>query len=340
MNMIERPWRGRFGPMLIAEIGGNHEGDFEAAVRMTDLAIASGADVMKFQVYTGDTLVSPFESADRHRHFQRFELEPAQHVALAERCRAAGRIYNASVWDLEVLDWLDPHLTFYKVGSGDLTAFALLEALARRGKPILLSTGLSTLAEVCEAVALIRAVDPRYASPSYLAVLQCTSMYPTDSSEVNLRAMDTLRESTGASVGYSHHCLDQLALLLAASRGADVLEFHFTDRREAQTFRDHAISLMVNEVIALTEQLQRMQVLLGDAVKMPTAGERECGHVTSFRRAVYCRRAMRAGDRLCREDLVLLRPNHGLDARELDDAVGRIVARDTPAFAALVLEEP
>lgn len=336
---LDSPWRGRFGPLLIAEIGGNHEGDFDAAVRMTDLAIASGADVIKFQIYTGDTLVSPFESPDRHRHFQRFELAPAQHLALAERCRAAGRIYNASVWDLDVLDWLDPHLTFYKVGSGDLTAFALLEALARRGKPILLSTGLSTLEEVCEAVNVIRDIDAKYNAPEHLALLQCTSMYPTATHEVNLRAMDTLRVATGATIGYSHHCLDQLALLLAAARGAQVLEFHFTDRREGQTFRDHAISLTVEEVTSLSEQLQRMQTLLGDTQKLPTSGEQDSGHVASFRRAVYCRRALRAGERLRREDLVLLRPHHGVDARALDAVVGRAVLADTPAFAALVLED-
>ena len=105
---VSSPWQGHHGPLLIAEIGGNHEGDFDAAVRMTDLAIASGADVVKFQIYTGDTLVSPVESPDRHRHFQRFELSPQQHIALAERCQAAGRIYNASVWDLDALAW--PHL--------------------------------------------------------------------------------------------------------------------------------------------------------------------------------------------------------------------------------------
>lgn len=336
---MQSPWRGRHGPLLIAEIGGNHEGDFDAAVRMTDLAIASGADVVKFQIYTGDTLVSPVESPDRHRHFQRFELAPEQHIALAERCRAAGRIYNASVWDLEALEWLDPHLTFYKIGSGDLTAHALLQAMARRGKPIMLSTGLSTLDEVLDAVRVIRAVDARYQAPSQLVVLQCTSMYPTDPAEVNLRAMDSLRDATGAAVGYSHHCLDQLALLLAAARGASVLEFHFTDRREGQVFRDHAISLMVDEVQALAGQLGRMEVLLGDAGKRPTQGERDTGHVESFRRAVYSRRALKAGERLRSEDLVLLRPNHGVDARALEAVVGRVVAADTPAFAALVVEE-
>lgn len=328
-------WAGRHGPLLIAEIGGNHEGDFDAALRMADLAIGSGADVVKFQIYTGDTLVSPVESPDRHRHFQRFELAPEQHIALARHCRAAGRDYNASVWDLDALDWLDPYLTFYKIGSGDLTAYPLLEGFARRGKPILLSTGLSDLEEVADAVRLIRRVNPAYASPGMLALLQCTSMYPTSPDEVNLLAMDALAAATGCPVGYSHHTPDGLALLAAVARGAAVLEFHFTDRREGQSFRDHAISLMAEEVRELAGQVERIRRLLGQPGKAPTPGERESGHVTSFRRAVYSRRPLRAGECVRREDLVVLRPNHGVDARAFEDAIGRAVARDTPAFAAL-----
>ena len=340
MNVdVSSPWQGHHGPLLIAEIGGNHEGDFDAAVRMTDLAIASGADVVKFQIYTGDTLVSPVESPDRHRHFQRFELSPQQHIALAERCQAAGRIYNASVWDLDALAWLDPYLTFYKVGSGDLTAYPVLEGLARRGKPILLSTGLSRLDEVVDAVRLIRATNPVYHAAGQLALLQCTSMYPTAPEEVNLRAMDTLAVATGCPVGYSHHTPDGLALRAAVARGAAVLEFHFTDQREGRTFRDHAISLMADEVRALAGDIGRIGRLLGSADKAPTPGELETGHVTSFRRAVYSRRPLHAGERLQRDDLVVLRPNHGVDARRLDDAVGRQVACDTPAFGRLELLE-
>ena len=331
------PWQGQHGPLLIAEIGGNHEGDFDAALRMTDLAIGSGADVVKFQIYTGDTLVSPIESPDRHRHFQRFELRPEQHIALAQRCQAAGRIYNASVWDLAVLDWLDPYLTFYKVGSGDLTAYPILEGLARRGKPILLSTGLSTLEEVGDAVRCIRAVNPKYHAAEQLALLQCTSMYPTLPEEVNLRAMDTLAAACACPVGYSHHTKDQLALLAAVARGATVLEFHFTDQREGRSFRDHAISLMAEEVSALAGNIQRIRCLLGQPEKSATPGERESGHIDSFRRGVYCKRPLRAGERLQREDLIVLRPNHGVDARAFEDAVGRAVPCDTPAFGRLQL---
>ena len=336
---LQNTWNGRHGPLLIAEIGGNHEGDFDAAVRMTDLAIASGADVVKFQIYSGDTLVSPVESPDRHRHFQRFELTRDQHVALAQRCQAGGVTYNASVWDLDVLDWLDPYLTFYKVGSGDLTAYPVLEGLALRGKPILLSTGLSSLDDVIDAVRLIRATNPVYDRPDQLALMQCTSMYPTAPEEVNLRAMDALAAATGCPVGYSHHTLDDLALTTAVARGAAVLEFHFTDKREGQTFRDHAISLTAPEVQALIERIGRISYLLGVPGKAPTAGELETGHVTSFRRATYSRRALRAGEPVCTEDLVVLRPNHGIDARAFHEVAGRKVTRDTPALGALLLED-
>ena len=136
------PWNRTGRPLLIAEIGGNHEGDFEYARHLCDLAIESGADYVKFQLYTGDSLVSPVESPERHEHFRRFELTPEQHLDLARRCRAGGVGYNASVWAPEMLEWIDDHLDFYKIGSGDLTAWPVLERFAERGKPMLLSTGL------------------------------------------------------------------------------------------------------------------------------------------------------------------------------------------------------
>ncbi len=333
------PWRGRHGPLLIAEIGGNHEGDFDVALRLTDLAIESGADVVKYQVYTGDALVSPVEAPARHAHFRRFELTRDQHLALARRVLDAGLRYSASVWDPAALDWLDPVLDFYKIGSGDLTAYPVLAAHARRGKPMLLSTGLATLAEVIDAVKFVRGIHSVYHTPGQLALLQCTSLYPTADGEVNLRAIDSLREATGLPIGYSDHTRDGLALRLAAARGAQILEFHFTDTREGRGFRDHAISLTCDEVRALIEDLRRINAMLGFSVKTPTPGEIASGHVTSFRRAVYAVRPLRAGEQLEAKDLVVLRPNHGIDAREFEAVIGRRVRRDTPAFGALDLED-
>lgn len=332
------PWQGRHGPLLIAEIGGNHEGDFDAALRLLDLAVASGADYVKFQLYTGDSLVSPVESPDRHRHFQRFELAPDQHIALARRCAEAGVGYMASVWNVAMLDWIDDYLPVYKIGSGDLTAYPLLRAFAERGKPIILSTGLSTLEDVAGAVDCLQAANPVYHRADRLALLQCTSSYPTPAADVHLRAMDSLRDHFGVAVGYSHHTPGVLALLLAAARGAEVLEFHFTDTREARSFRDHAISLTADEVRAFCEQLGVVATLLGAAEKRPQPSEIDSGHVASFRRGVYARRDIAAGEIIQAADLVCLRPNHGLDAREFDALVGRTVVAPIRALAAIHID--
>jgi N-acetylneuraminate synthase/N,N'-diacetyllegionaminate synthase len=334
-----RGWRGRHGPLLIAEIGGNHEGDFEYAKELTTLAIEAGADVVKFQVYYADDLVNPKESPDRHEHFKRFELDPEQHIELAEMCIAADVEYLASVWSLGALDWLDPYLSMYKVGSGDLTSHWILEQFAERGKPIVLSTGLSTLEEVVEAVEVVRRVDERYCDSEQLAVLQCTSTYPLPKRDANLRAMETLRTATAAAIGYSDHTTDGQAVRLAVALGAEVLEFHFTDTRDGKEFRDHFVSLTPDELVQLTRDLDDIPLLLGDGVKRPLESEIEAGHVESFRRAVYFRRAMQAGETIRREDLVLLRPMHGLDASRLSEVVGHRLATGVEAFDPIDLDQ-
>ncbi|MGY6587781.1 MAG: N-acetylneuraminate synthase family protein [Wenzhouxiangella sp.] len=331
-------WTQMSRPVLIAEVGGNHEGDFDYAKTLCDLAIDSGADYVKFQLYTGDSLVSPVESPPRHRHFQTFELTREQHIQLAERCRAAGVGYNASVWDPAMLDWIDPYLDFYKIGSGDLTAWPVLAEFAARGKPIILSTGLSALDEVIDTVNFLQQLNPVYSRPGQLVLLQCTAMYPTDPNEVNLAAMDQLYQATGLPVGYSDHTTSSLALMAATALGARVLEFHFTDQRNGKAFRDHQVSLTRDEVRALKAQAEAITALLGSRDKQPTPGEIEADHVTSFRRALYCRRPLKAGEAIQAEDLVALRPNHGIDARKFKEVIGKRAARDLQAFEALEIE--
>lgn len=332
------PWRKLDRPLLIAEIGGNHEGDFDTALHLCDLALQTGVDYVKFQIYTGDGLVSPHESPDRHQHFQRFELSPEQHLELAHRCRSVGVGYCASVWDSSALEWIDEMLDFYKIGSGDLTAWPILESFALREKPIILSTGLATLAEVVETIAFLRSVSSWYSAPESIALLQCTAMYPIEDDDANLRAMDALAKATGLDVGYSDHTRDSLALLVAAARGARILEFHFTDDREGKVFRDHHVSLTPTETIALRDQLERLPKLLGDGIKRPMPSEIETGHVASFRRALYSRRPLRAGEIISSEDLVALRPNHGVDARCASEVVGRRILKNTGAYERMVVE--
>ena len=134
-------WRGKHGPLLIAEIGGNHEGDFDYAKRLTQLAIESDVDFIKYQLYSGDTLVSRVENPVRNKHFKKFELSQAQYVELAEMCQAAGIGFMASVWDVDYFDWIDQYMPIYKIDSGHMTAYPVLKATAQLGKPIILSTG-------------------------------------------------------------------------------------------------------------------------------------------------------------------------------------------------------
>lgn len=325
------PFCGPHGPLLVAEIGGNHEGDFDAALDLAELAIAAGADAVKFQIYFGDTLVSPIESPERHAHFRRFELSPAQHLALAERVLAAGRGYIASVWDLEAFSWIDPVATAYKIGSGDLTAPPFLRSAARTDKPLILSTGLSHLAEVEYAVDYLRATNPRYKDRRQLAVLQCTSMYPISPSDANLSVMQSLA-ALDVCVGYSDHTIGWRALEIAAAMGAEVLEFHFTDRKEGRSFRDHQLSLDAEDLGSLIRALDDVAALKGDPVKRPLRIEVENNHPESFRRAVYPRRVIEQGEVLTEENLCVLRPNHGIDARDFHRLLGHRARRRLPQF--------
>lgn len=320
---MKKPFQGKYGPLLIAEIGGNHEGDFEYAKTLTQLAIDCDVDFVKFQIYTGDSLVSKLESPQRNAHFKRFELSREQHLYLANMVNEAGLQYTSSVWDIEAMQWIDDYIPIYKIGSGDLTAYPVLRATAALGKPIIISTGLATEEEVLAAVDFIQSCNPIYCSPDSLALLQCTSMYPIRPADAHLAVMARLREKTGLSIGYSDHTEGSKALYYAAALGADILEFHFTDSRENKTFRDHKVSLRPSEVKALIAELQLQQELLGEAQKKPTAIELDNGHELSFRRAVYPARDLAAGTVIGPDDLRVLRPLHGIDARDYDQLLGK-----------------
>lgn len=316
-------FKGKNGPLLIAEIGGNHEGDFHYAKKLVRLAVASEVDCVKLQIYTGDTLVSSIESPDRNKHFKRFELTRDQHVELASLVAAAGKKYVASVWNTDAIDWIDPYISIFKIGSGDLTAYPIIRSTAIKKKPIILSTGLSTEAEVIESVNFIQSVDKAFTDRDMLAVLQCTSMYPIPLKDANLNVMARLRELTSLTIGYSDHTEGTKALRYATAMGAEILEFHFTDSREGKTFRDHKVSLTPDEIAILVGELKEIYELQGNPVKSPTSIEIDNGHVQSFRRSVYPAMDLKAGDVLTAENLEVLRPCSGIDARDFNDLLGK-----------------
>ena len=300
---------------------------------------SSGADAIKFQLYGGDRLVSSVSSPDRNAHFKKFELAREQHVALAERVRAAGRHYMASVWDTEILEWIDPYIEIHKVGSGDLTCYPMLAALAGTGKPIILSTGLSSLDEIRGAIEFIDTQDASYAREGKLALLQCTSAYPTPDEAANLRAITTLSATFLLPVGYSDHTVGTEAIELAYALGARIFEKHFTDARAGKTFRDHKVSLTADEVHGLLARLRRDEILLGSAEKSLTPAEAEAGHWVSFRRGLHAGKRIEAGEALTSENVVALRPCVGLCASQFYQVLGRRAANPIERLAPIRHED-
>lgn len=320
---------------FIAEIGGNHEGDFEYAKRLTRLAIESGADAIKFQFYTGDSLVSRIESKDRNQHFKKFELSNEQNIHLMEMVVEAGGLPMASVWDKEMLTWADPYLPIHKVGSGDLTCYPMIEALVETKKPIILSTGLSSLADVKDTVEFIGKLDGVYITDRKLALLQCTSSYPTPDDDANINAMLELEKEFGLPVGYSDHTIGALAIEVATSLGARIIEKHFTDTREGKTFRDHKVSLNRDEVRSFLLLSKKIQTLKGKKEKFLTPSEKISKHHISFRRSVYCKKDVRKGEILNNDNLTVLRPEHGISAKHYQEIIGKKAKRDLKSHEVL-----
>lgn len=330
---MKNTWSGKHGPLLIAEIGGNHEGNFDYAQELTQLAIESDVDYVKFQLYSGDTLVSRIESPVRNKHFKKFELSPDQYITLAKRCEDNGVRFMASVWDPDYTSWIDPYSHIYKIGSGDLTAYPVLKKFTEIEKPILISSGLASLEEVKATVQFLQEQNELYRNPEYLAVLQCTSMYPIPPQDANLCVMETFKKELGLPIGYSDHTEGSEALLYAYAMGAEILEFHFTDSREHKEFRDHKVSLTKTEVKSLISKINRIDQFKGSGEKRPLDVEGD--HVISFRRAVYPLIDLTKGTVLTEENLTVLRPNHGIDARDFYKLLGKKLKKDVKAHQKL-----
>lgn len=331
-------WEGKNGPYLIAEIGGNHEGDFQYAKKLTALACDSGVDAVKFQIYTGESLVSKVESPDRYLHFTKFQFSPDQYVELARLCEKKNTIFTASVWDIDAFSWIDPHIHFYKIGSGDLTAYPIIDRIVKIGKPIILSTGLATFDEVKATVNYIKNQSEIYQIPDNLALLQCTSMYPIPDEEANLNVMILFNEEFGVPVGYSDHTEGTLAVETAVAMGAQIIEFHFTDNRFGKSFRDHKVSFNPDEVKALIRKIDQIKRIQGMSIKEPTASEISNNHIQSFRRSIYAAEDLQPGCKLTEKNTVALRPCAGVDPRNYKKVLGRRTKKRVEKFGRITHE--
>ncbi len=318
---------------LVAEAGVNHNGDVELARQLVDAAAAAGADAIKFQTFVAEGVASAeapkagYQLAttdgdeSQLEMLRRLELGRDAFAELKERTEAHGLAFLSTPFDVASVDLLDElGVAAFKVASPDLTNLPLLEEIARRGRPVILSTGLADLEEVVFAVDAARA-----AGASDLIVLHCVSEYPAAPADANLRAMATMAERLGVPVGYSDHTEGVEVALAAVALGACMLEKHFTLDRSLPG-PDHRASLEPDELAELFADARRVEAALGDGVKAPTEAERENAAVV--RRSLAAAGDLAAGVELTRELLTALRPGTGIPPARIDEVVGRRLRRD------------
>jgi N,N'-diacetyllegionaminate synthase len=324
-------------PYLIAEIGSNHNGDIALAKRMIDEAKRCGADAVKFQSWSATSLIAKgeyernTEYADTQRHFgslremvEAYQLTPPQHVELVEHCARTGVHFLSSAFSPEEVELLvEVGVPAIKIASMDVTHPLLLRSVGRSGKPVILSTGLSSLDEIASAVATLREHGCEQ-----LILLHCVSLYPPDDAEVRLRNIPMLRDAFEVPVGFSDHSLGVPIALAAVALGACVVEKHFTLDSSLQGW-DHWMSAEPAELEALCRGARQIYAGLGGTSRV--VGARELEKRSRFRRCIVLRRAVPAGHVLTLEDLDFKRPGTGIAPTDHGIVTGRMVKRDLEA---------
>jgi N-acetylneuraminate synthase len=314
--------------LIIAEAGVNHNGSLDLAMQLVDAAKACGADAVKFQTFQADLLATrsaqkaPYQqrttqvAESQFEMLERLQLDAAAHRRLIEHCEKIGIQFLSSPFDMESADLLDElNVPVYKVPSGEITNLPFLQHLARKNRPMILSTGMSTLGEVEEAVHSIRA-----AGESRLTLLHCVTEYPAPYAEINLRAMQTLRAAFGLPVGYSDHTLGIEISIAAVALGAEIIEKHFTLDRSLQG-PDHAASLEPAEFEQMTTAIRHVELALGSSIKGPASCE--LPNIPVARKSIVAARSLSAEHRLAIGDLDIKRPGNGLAPKLMPALIGR-----------------
>lgn len=333
-------------PLFIAEMSGNHNGSLDRALAIVDAMADAGAQALKLQTYTADTmtldiaerefLIQDADNLWRGRTLYDLYREAHTpwdwHGPIFERARARGMLAFSTPFDASAVDFLEGlEVPCYKVASFENVDLPLIRKIAATGKPMIMSTGMASLAEIAEAVEAARGAGNRE-----LVLLKCTSSYPAPPEESHLATLPHLREAFGCEVGLSDHTLGMGAAIAAVALGATVVEKHVTLSR-AEGGVDSAFSLEPAEVRTLVTEMARARASLGAVHYGPGERERES---LKFRRSIYVVRDVRAGEPLSADNLRTIRPGLGLAPRHWDAVLGRRaacdIARGTPLAWSLI----
>ena len=321
--------------LIIAEAGVNHNGDIKLAKQLIDVAADSGADYVKFQTFSADRIVaksankaeyqkqSSDSSESQFEMLKRLELSVEMHLELIEHCEHRSIKFLSTGFDIQSVDLLvGLGLSLIKIPSGEITNLPFLRYIGSLGLPVILSSGMSTMKEIADALLILEQTGlPR----AQITVLHCTTEYPTPMDEVNLRAMNSIRNTLGVAVGYSDHTLGIEVSIAAVALGASIIEKHFTIDRSLPG-PDHKASLEPIELGAMMKAIRNVEVALGSDVKEPTIGEIK--NMRIARKSILAGRKIEEGDILSASNLVIKRPGDGVSPMQWDRLIGQIACRE------------
>jgi N,N'-diacetyllegionaminate synthase len=318
---------------IIAEAGVNHNGSLELAKKLVDAAKDAGADCVKFQTFVSKNIVSknavkaeyqkqqtePEES--QQDMLKKLELSFDEFVELNEYCKSKSIEFMSTAFDFDSIDFLDSlEMGTWKIPSGDITNLPYLIKIANLNKPVILSTGMSTMEDIRSA---IKALKENGATE--LTVLHCTTEYPTPFEDVNLRAMNTIKEEFGVKVGYSDHTKGIEVPIAAVALGATVIEKHFTLDRDMEG-PDHKASLEPNELKAMVDSIRHIELALGNGMKQPAESEKK--NMAVARKSIIASKGIKAGEIFTDENLTVKRPGDGISPMRWFDVIGKYAPRD------------
>jgi len=322
--------------IIIAEAGVNHCGSLDMALRLVDAAAEAGVDYVKFQTFKAEALVSASAPLARYqsdnigreddtqlRMLRRLQLSEADHRAIIGHCRLRGVKFLSTAFDLDSVEFLASlGMDFWKIPSGEITNYSYLRAIARHGGRVVMSTGMSTIEEISEAVDVLTAngTDRRN-----ITLMHCNTQYPTPMADVNLAAMEMMRSRLGLEVGYSDHTLGIEVPVAAVALGAAVIEKHFTLDKTLPG-PDHKASLDPSELKAMVKAIRNIDLAIGDGQKRVSDSERENKAVA--RKSIVAARFIKKGEPLTDNNLTAKRPGTGLSPMLWPKVVGTRAVSD------------
>jgi len=321
--------------LIIAEAGVNHNGSVELAKKLIDKAVFAGADAVKFQTFKAKNVASKnAPKADYQKQttnskesqfdmIKKLELDERAHKELITYCKEVNIMFLSTPFDLESVDLLNElGLQIFKIPSGEITNLPYLRHIGSLNKKVILSTGMSDLKEIGEAIKILTNAGTLKEN---ITVLHANTMYPTPMEDVNLRAMQTIQDKFNVAVGYSDHTLGIEVDIAAVAMGATIIEKHFT-LDKTMDGPDHKSSITPNELKAMVSSIRNIEKALGSSIKKPSKSEKL--NITMARKSIVASKSIKKGELFTEKNITTKRPGTGISPMEWDSIIGKVAKRD------------